>query len=393
MHWANLQQVFMVSYSHKDITISPLGVKMSINSFGRLFKVTTWGESHGPAIGCVIDGCPPGIRLTAQDIQIALDQRKPGTSKYVTQRREPDEVEILSGVFEDERTDGPRTTGTPISLMIKNVDQRSKDYSAIRDSYRPGHADITYDQKYGIRDYRGGGRSSARETACRVAAGAVAQKVLNHLYGNDIQITAYMTQMGPHFIDRTKMDIGEITNNLFWCPDPIAAKKWESVLDQARKSGSSLGAMIEVTASGFPAGLGAPVYGKLDGDLASAIMSINAVKSVEIGAGVEAARFSGEDNADEICIKDGKPHFLSNHSGGILGGISTGQDIIARFSVKPTSSILTPRRTITNDGQETTIQTKGRHDPCVGIRGVPVGAAMMALTLVDHALLQRGQCG
>ncbi len=366
---------------------------MSVNSFGRLFKVTTWGESHGPALGCVIDGCPPGIRITAEEIQVALDQRKPGTSKYVTQRREPDHVEILSGLFEDDRTNGPRTTGTPISLIIKNVDQRSKDYSDIRDKYRPGHADITYDAKYGIRDYRGGGRSSARETAARVAAGAIAQKVLNHLYGNEISIRGYMVQMGSHFIDPDNFNTDEITNNPFWCPDKKAAVNWASALDQARKSGSSMGAMIEINASGFPAGLGAPVYGKLDGDLAAAMMSINAVKSVEIGAGVKTASFSGEDNADEIRMKDQKPHYLSNHAGGILGGISTGQDIVTRFSVKPTSSILTPRKTITADGQETNIQTKGRHDPCVGIRGVPVGVAMMALVLADHALLHRGQCG
>lgn len=366
---------------------------MSVNSFGRLFRVTTWGESHGPALGCVIDGCPPGIALTPEAIQVALDQRKPGTSKYVTQRREPDEVEILSGVFEDDRTDGPRTTGTPISLMIRNVDQRSKDYSDIRDKYRPGHADITYDAKYGIRDYRGGGRSSARETAARVAAGVVAQKVLEHLYGSDVKISGYMTQMGPHLIDRNNFDAEQINQNPFWCPDQKAATKWASDLDQARKSGSSMGAMIEICAAGLPAGLGAPVYGKLDGDLAAAMMSINAVKSVEIGAGVDAARFTGEENADEVRMQKGSPHYLSNHAGGILGGISTGQDIITRFSVKPTSSILTPRKTVTKDGQETDIQTKGRHDPCVGIRAVPVGIAMMALVLADQALLHRGQCG
>ncbi len=366
---------------------------MSINSFGRMLKVSSWGESHGPALGCVIDGCPPGIHLTAAMIQTALDQRKPGTSKFVTQRREPDQVEILSGVFEDDRTDGPRTTGTPISLMIKNVDQRSKDYSEIRDSYRPGHADFTYDQKYGIRDYRGGGRSSARETAARVAAGAVAMEILRQFYGTDISIIGAMIQMGPHHIDRGNFDEQTIGQNPFWCPDSKAAAHWASVLDEARKSGSSFGAMIEVTAKGFPAGLGAPVYGKLDSDLAANMMSINAVKSVEIGAGVEAATLSGEENADEIRMQNGKPHFLSNNAGGILGGISSGQDIVVRFSVKPTSSILTPRRTITRDGKESDIQTKGRHDPCVGIRGVPVGVAMMALTLADHALLHRAQCG
>lgn len=366
---------------------------MSINSFGRLFKVTTWGESHGPALGCVIDGCPPGIALDPAAIQVALDTRKPGTSKFVTQRKETDLVEILSGTFEDDRTNGLRTTGTPISLMIKNVDQRSKDYSDIRDTYRPGHADFTYDAKYGVRDYRGGGRSSARETAARVAAGAVASQVLASLYGPAATIKACMIQMGPHHIDPARSQAETIKDNPFWCPDPVAANEWAVALDAARKAGSSFGAMIEVVASGFPAGLGAPVYGKLDGDLAANMMSINAVKSVEIGNGVAAAGVNGEDNADEIRIKDGSPHFLSNNAGGILGGISTGQDVVVRFAIKPTSSILTPRRTITKDGQETDIQTKGRHDPCVGIRAVPVGEAMMALTLVDHALLHRAQCG
>ncbi|MEL7490025.1 MAG: chorismate synthase [Pseudomonadota bacterium] len=366
---------------------------MSMNSFGRLFRVTTWGESHGPAIGCVIDGCPPGVKLTAQEIQTALDKRKPGTSKFVTQRREPDAVKILSGVFEDDRTDGQVTTGTPISLMIENVDQRSKDYSAIRDKYRPGHADITYDAKYGVRDYRGGGRSSARETACRVAAGVVAQKVLDQLYRGAVTIRACLTQMGPHTIDRARFDWDTVETNPLWCPDPVAAKEWEDHLDAARKAGSSMGAVVEVVAHGAPAGLGAPVYGKLDADLASALMSINAAKGVEIGAGMETASLSGEENADEIRMQNGKPHFLSNKAGGILGGISTGQDIVARFAVKPTSSILTPRRTITKDGQETEIQTKGRHDPCVGIRAVPVATAMMACVLADHALLHRGQCG
>ncbi len=366
---------------------------MSMNSFGRLFRVTTWGESHGPAIGCVIDGCPPGVNVTAEEIQTALDKRKPGTSKFVTQRREPDAVKILSGVFEDDRTDGQVTTGTPISLMIENVDQRSKDYSAIRDKYRPGHADITYDAKYGVRDYRGGGRSSARETACRVAAGVVAQKVLDQLYGGAVTIRACLTQMGPHTIDRARFDWDTVETNPFWCPDPVAAKEWEDHLDAARKAGSSMGAVVEVVAHGAPAGLGAPIYGKLDADLASALMSINAAKGVEIGAGMEAASLSGEENADEIRMQNGMPHFLSNKAGGILGGISTGQDIVARFAVKPTSSILTPRRTITKDGQETEIQTKGRHDPCVGIRAVPVATAMMACVLADHALLHRGQCG
>jgi len=366
---------------------------MSVNSFGRMFRVTTWGESHGPALGCVVDGCPPNIPISIEAIQEALNQRRPGTSKFVTQRREPDQIQILSGVFEDDRTDGLKTTGTPISLMINNVDQRSKDYSDIRDKYRPGHADITYDAKYGIRDYRGGGRSSARETAARVAAGAIANQVLNALYNDTIQITSYMVQMGPHTIDRSQFDAATIADNPFWCPDPIAAQKWETELETIRKGGSSVGAMIETIASGVPAGLGAPVYGKLDSDLAAAMMSINAVKSVEIGAGIDAARFSGEENADEISLQDGHPHFSSNHAGGVLGGISTGQDVITRFSIKPTSSILTPRKTITNAGQETSIQTKGRHDPCVGIRAVPVATAMMALVLVDHALIHRGQCG
>ena len=366
---------------------------MSFNSFGRIFRMTTWGESHGPGIGVVIDGCPPGIPLTAEDIQPALDARRPGTSKFVTQRKEPDEVRILSGVFEDDRTDGPRTTGASISLMIDNVDQRSKDYSNIRDKYRPGHADITYDAKYGFRDYRGGGRSSARETACRVAAGVVAEKTLAHVLGSAVSIKACLVQMGSSEIDRSRFNWMEVEKNPFWCPDPVAAKEWEQLLDDARKSGSSMGAVVEVVASGVPAGLGAPVYGKLDADLASAMMSINAAKAVEIGAGMKAAALSGEENADEIRMKDGRPHFLSNQAGGVLGGISTGQDIVVRFAVKPTSSILTPRKTITRDGEETEIATKGRHDPCVGIRAVPVGIAMMALVLADHALLHRGQCG
>jgi chorismate synthase len=365
---------------------------MSHNTFGHLFRVTTWGESHGPAIGCVIDGCPPGIALPASDIQAALDRRKPGTSKFVTQRREPDDVKILSGVFEDERTGGPKTTGTPISLLIENVDQRSKDYADNRDKYRPGHADFTYDRKYGFRDYRGGGRSSARETASRVAAGAVAQKVLTHLYKR-VSIRGCLVQMGKCAVDRARFDWGETLRNPFWCPDADAAAAFESALDKARKTGSSLGAVIEIVASGIPAGLGAPVYGKLDADLAAAMMSINAVKGVEIGAGMRAAELTGEENADEIRLKRNKPHFLSNNAGGILGGISTGQDIVIRFAVKPTSSILSPRRTITRDGEETEIVTKGRHDPCVGIRAVPVGVAMAACVLADHGLRHRAQCG
>ncbi len=365
---------------------------MSHNSFGHLFRVTTWGESHGPALGCVIDGCPPGILLTAEMIQADLDKRRPGTSKFVTQRREPDQVQILSGVFEDDRTDGPRTTGTPISLMIENVDQRSKDYSDIRDKYRPGHADFTYDAKYGFRDYRGGGRSSARETAARVAAGAVAKAVLDAIFPG-ITIKAGLTQMGPHLIDRGRMDWATVDDNPFWCPDPQAAIDWESALDEARKNGSSFGAMVEVDADGVPPGWGAPVYGKLDTDLAAALMSINAVKGVEIGAGMASAALSGEANADEIRMGNDGPQFLSNNAGGVLGGISTGQAIVARFAVKPTSSILTPRKTVTKTGEETDIQTKGRHDPCVGIRAVPVAVAMTACVLADHALRHRGQTG
>lgn len=363
-----------------------------MNTYGRLYRVTTWGESHGPAIGCVIDGCPPGVRLEAADIQRALDQRRPGTSKFVTQRREPDQVKILSGVFEDERTDGPRTTGAPISLLIDNVDARSKDYKDIRDVYRPGHADFTYDAKYGVRDYRGGGRSSARETACRVAAGAVARLALDTMVPGG-KIRACLIQIGSLAIDRARFDWGEVEANEFWCPDAAIVAEWESLLEKTRKKGSSIGAVVEVVGSGFPAGLGSPVHAKLDADLAAALMSINAAKGVEIGAGMGAAALTGEENADEIRIKDGKPHFLSNNAGGILGGISTGQDIVARFSVKPTSSILTPRRTINKNLDETEIVTKGRHDPCVGIRAVPVATAAMACVLLDHALLQRAQCG
>ena len=350
--------------------------------------MTTWGESHGPAIGCTVDGCPPGIPLTAEFIQTFLDKRRPGQSRHTTQRREPDEARILSGVFEND--DGDQvTTGTTISLMIENVDQRSKDYGDIKDKYRPGHADYTYIAKYGIRDYRGGGRSSARETAMRVAAGAVARKVIP-----DVSVRGALVQLGPHKVDRNRWDWNEIDNNPFFCPDPVAAKEWETYLDGVRKSGSSAGAVIEIVAEGAPAGWGAPIYGKLDQDIASAFMSINAVKGVEIGDGFEAASLSGENNADEIRIgNDGQPRFLSNHAGGILGGISTGQPIVARFAVKPTSSILTPRQTVDRFGNETEILTKGRHDPCVGIRAVPVGEAMMALVLADHYLRHRAQVG
>ncbi len=359
---------------------------MSMNSFGHLFRVTTWGESHGPALGAVVDGCPPNVPLDAAMLQVWLDKRKPGQNKFTTQRQEADQVEILSGVFEG------RTTGTPIQLLIRNTDQRSKDYGDIADKFRPGHADITYFQKYGNRDYRGGGRSSARETAARVAAGGVARAALATLLP-ELEITGYMVQMGPHKIDRANMDMAQIAANPFWTPDAEAAEKWDGYLSQLRKSGSSVGAVVEVIASGLPAGLGAPVYAKLDTDIAAAMMSINAVKAVEIGAGMEAATLTGEANADEITMGPDGPEFSSNHAGGILGGISTGQDIISRFAVKPTSSILTPRKTITKSGENTEIVTKGRHDPCVGIRAVPVGEAMMACVLLDHYLLHRGQIG
>jgi len=361
---------------------------MSHNSFGHLFRMTTWGESHGPSIGCVVDGCPPGIAITAQEIQSFLDKRRPGQSRFTTQRKEPDAVEILSGVFTNE--DGVQvTTGTPISLLIQNVDQRSKDYGDISEKFRPGHADITYWQKYGIRDYRGGGRSSARETAMRVAAGAIARKVLA-----GVTIRGGLVQMGTHKIDRARLDWDEVNNNPFFCPDATAAKAWEGELDAIRKAGSSIGAVIEIVAEGVPVGLGAPVYGKLDQDIASAMMSINAVKGVEIGAGMGAAELTGEENADQIrASNSGEPVFQSNHAGGVLGGISSGQPIVARFAVKPTSSILTPRETVTKAGENTDILTKGRHDPCVGIRAVPVGEAMMALVLADHLLRHRGQCG
>ncbi|TBW39550.1 chorismate synthase [Siculibacillus lacustris] len=367
---------------------------MSHNTFGHLFRVTTWGESHGPAIGAVVDGCPPGIRLTAEDIQADLDRRKPGQSRFVTQRREEDRVEILSGVFEDDRTDGPRTTGTPISLMIRNTDQRSKDYAAIRDAYRPGHADFTYDAKYGVRDYRGGGRSSARETASRVAAGAVARKVLDALVPGGVTIRAALVQIGSEAIDRLNWDWAQVDANPFFSPDAEAAVRFEEHLDRIRKAGSSVGAVLEVVAEGVPAGWGAPLYGKLDQDIAAALMSINAVKGVEIGDGFAAAELSGETNADEIRRgPDGRPQFLSNHAGGILGGIASGQPIVARLAVKPTSSILTARHTVDRHGAEVDLATKGRHDPCVGIRAVPVAEAMMAITLADHALRHRGQTG
>jgi chorismate synthase len=361
---------------------------MSHNTFGHLLRVTTWGESHGPSIGCVVDGCPPGIPLSEGDIQIFLDRRRPGQSRFTTQRREPDEVHIVSGVFPDD--DGRQvTTGTPISLIIDNVDQRGKDYSDIKDKFRPGHADYTYWAKYGIRDYRGGGRASARETAMRVAAGAVARKIIP-----DVTIRGALVQVGPHRIDRARWAWHEVDKNPFFSPDPGIVEPWSKYLDELRKSGNSCGAVIEVVAEGVPAGWGAPIYGKLDQDLAAAMMSINAVKGVEIGAGMAAAELTGEDNADEIRMgNDGKPLFLSNNAGGILGGISSGQPVVCRFAVKPTSSILTPRRTIDQFGKETDISTKGRHDPCVGIRAVPVGEAMMALVLADHFLRHRAQVG
>jgi chorismate synthase len=354
---------------------------MSHNTFGHLFRVTTWGESHGPAIGCVVDGCPARIPLGEADLQPWLDRRRPGQSRFTTQRQEPDQVRILSGVFEG------MTTGTPIALQIENVDQRSKDYGDIAEQFRPGHADLTYELKYGIRDYRGGGRSSARETAMRVAAGGIARKVL----GAAVQIRGALVSMGPHWIDRGRWDWDAVGQNPFFCPDPVAAAEWEAYLGDVRKAGSSVGAVIEVVAEGLPPGLGAPVYGKLDADLAGALMSINAVKGVEIGDGFAAAGLRGEQNADEMRMADGVVTFASNHAGGILGGISTGQPVVARFAVKPTSSILTPRQAVDRRGRDVAIATRGRHDPCVGIRAVPVGEAMTACVLADHLLRQRAQ--
>jgi chorismate synthase len=361
---------------------------MSHNSFGHLFRITTWGESHGPAIGCVVDGCPPGIAITEEEIQAYLDKRRPGQSRHTTQRQEPDQVRILSGVTVDE-AGTQLTTGTPIALQIDNVDARSKDYSDIKDKFRPGHADYTYLTKYGLRDWRGSGRASARETATRVAAGAIARKVVPGML-----VRGALVQIGPHKIDRSKFDWNEVANNPFFCPDAKTAEVWADFLDQVRKKGSSAGAVIEIVAEGVPPGLGAPVYGKLDQDIASGLMSINAVKGAEIGAGFAAAALSGEENADEMRMKnDGAPEFLTNNAGGILGGISTGQPIVARFAVKPTSSILTPRRTVDAQGHDTEISTKGRHDPCVGIRAVPIGEAMVAIVLADHYLRHRGQTG
>jgi chorismate synthase len=362
---------------------------MSFNTFGHMFRFTSFGESHGPAIGCVVDGCPPRIPLAVEDIQRELDRRRPGQSRFTTQRQEPDAVKIMSGVFTDEKSGTQVTTGTPIMLLIENVDQRSKDYSEIKDKYRPGHAGYTYDIKYGIHDYRGGGRASARETAARVAAGAIARKVVPGL-----SVRAALVQMGNQKIDRSRWDWNEVGNNPFFCPDATQAKAFEDYLDGVRKSGSSVGAVIEVVAEGVPTGLGAPIYRKLDADLAGALMGINAVKGVEIGDGFATAALGGEENADEMRIgNDNKPVFLSNHAGGILGGISTGQPIVARFAVKPTSSILTPRKTVDKYGRDTEVATKGRHDPCVGIRAVPIAEAMVACVLADHYLMHRGQVG
>jgi chorismate synthase len=362
---------------------------MSHNTFGHLFRVTTWGESHGPALGCVVDGCPPGIALTEADIQVWLDKRRPGQGKFVTQRQEPDAVKILSGVFEDARSGGQVTTGTPISMLIENVDQRSRDYSDIATRFRPGHADYAYFAKYGVRDYRGGGRQSARETASRVAAGAIARKIL----GEAVVVRAALIQVGPYTVDRARWDWEAVADNPFWCPDRQMVPVWEEHLEKTRKAGSSTGAIVEVEALGVPAGWGAPIYGKLDGELAGALMSINAAKGVEIGAGFAAAALSGEENADEMVMGNDGPAFLSNHAGGVLGGISTGQPVVARVAFKPTSSILTPKRSIDEAGEAVEVRTTGRHDPCVGLRASPIVEAMTACVLADAFLRHRGQTG
>ncbi|MFO1013580.1 MAG: chorismate synthase [Caulobacteraceae bacterium] len=362
---------------------------MSHNSFGHLLRVTTWGESHGPALGCVVDGCPPGIPITEAEIQVWLDKRRPGNGKFVTQRQEPDAVKILSGVFSDDRTNGQVTTGTPVSMLIENVDQRSRDYSEIAQAFRPGHADYAYFAKYGVRDYRGGGRQSARETAARVAAGAIARKIL----GEGVQVRGALVQIGPHRINRDNWNWDIVEDNPFWCPDAAMVDVWEDHLEKTRKAGSSTGAVVEVEATGVPAGWGAPVYGKLDAEIAAAMMSINAAKGVEIGSGFGAAALSGEENADEMRMGNDGPVFLSNNAGGILGGISTGQSVVARVAFKPTSSILTPRMSVNEQAEEIELRTKGRHDPCVGIRGVPVVESMMALVLADAFLRHRGQTG
>ncbi len=360
---------------------------MGDNSFGRLFSFTSFGESHGPGIGCIIDGVPPRMPLSEEQVQPYLDRRKPGQSRFVTQRREDDEVEILSGVFEG------MTTGTPVAMLIRNKDQRSKDYGEIARQFRPGHADFTYQQKYGIRDYRGGGRSSARETAVRVAAGAVADLALRQALGSDYRIRGGVVQIGPHAIDRSRLDWNETSNNPFFCPDPVAAGEWESYLDGVRKDGSSAGAVLEIVADGVPAGLGQPIYGKLDSELAAAMMTINAVKGVEIGGGFALAATDGREAGDEMRAGPDGPEFLDNNNGGVLGGISTGQQLVVRVAIKPTSSILTPRRSVDMDGAEVDVVTKGRHDPCVGIRGVPVAEAMMAVTLLDALMRHKAQCG
>ena len=360
---------------------------MSRNSFGEVFRFSTWGESHGPAIGCMVDGVPPRLPVSEQDIQFYLDRRKPGQSRFTTQRREPDQVKILSGVFEG------KTTGTPIGLMIENTDQRSKDYGDIVTRFRPGHADYTYEAKYGIRDYRGGGRSSARETAMRVAAGAIARKIISARLGNAFHLRGALVQIGPHKVNRDNWDWEEVERNPFWGPDPKTAETWAHYLDSVRKAGSSAGAVIEIVAEGVPAGLGEPIYGKLDSDLAAAMMTINAVKGVEIGDGFAAAEIPGHEAADEMRMDGDTPIFLSNHAGGVLGGISSGQPLVVRFAVKPTSSILTPRRSVDKDANEVDVITKGRHDPCVGIRAVPVGEAMMACVLADHLMRHAAQCG
>jgi len=361
---------------------------MSHNSFGHLFRVTTWGESHGPALGCVVDGCPPGVELTEADVQVWLEKRRPGQGKFVTQRQEPDAVKILSGVFSDERHPAQVTTGTPISMLIENVDQRSRDYSEIATAFRPGHADYSYFAKYGVRDYRGGGRQSARETAARVAAGAVARKIIP-----GVTIRGAVVQIGPHAVDPAHIDFSKTEDNPFWCPDAEMVPVWEAHLEAVRKAGSSTGAIVAVEATGVPAGWGAPIYGKLDAELASALMSINAAKGVEIGAGFAAAALSGEENADEMRAGNDGPLFLSNSAGGVLGGISTGQPVTARVAFKPTSSILTPRKSLNEAGEEIELRTKGRHDPCVGIRAVPVVEAMVACVLADAFLRHRGQVG
>ena len=360
---------------------------MSHNTFGKMLRLTTWGESHGDAIGCVLDGCPPNIELSIDEIQSYLDKRKPGQSKFTTQRKEDDKIEILSGTIKS-NSGNHLTTGTPISLLIKNKDQRSRDYGEINDKFRPGHADFTYIKKYGLRDYRGGGRSSARETAMRVAGGAIARKI-----SPDIKIRAALVQMGPHQIDRNNWDWDLVNKNPFFSPDPEIIDTWEKYLQKIRKDGDSTGAIIEVIAENVPSGLGEPIYGKLDQEIASGMMSINAVKAVEIGAGFKTASMTGSQNADQIVINEGNVEFLSNNAGGILGGISTGQDIIVRFAVKPTSSILKPVKTIDINEKETEISTRGRHDPCVGIRAVPIGEAMLALTLADNFIRNRGQIG